>query len=337
MFFAGLNRKNRRKKKSSDTTSSSGTSRISASSMKNILDSLLQQQTRVSTAKTYFSIWRQFNKFLINLDVMPQSWEDRTSLYIAYLIDKGMQSGTVKSYVSGIKKTLLKINYNWDDKQVLLTSLTRACKLKNDMVKTRLPIYCGLLEMILYEVGRMFSKQPYLEILYKTLFALGYYGLLRVGELTHSQHMIKARDVSLGVNKDKILIVLYSSKTHSEGDRPQKVKIVANLQERSERYIHRHFCPFNLINDFIKARGTSYETYQEGFFVFKDKSPVTAEQARTVLREAIRRIGLESDLYDMHSLRIGRASDLMKYHYTIDEVKRLGRWKSNVVFKYIRY
>ena len=124
------------------------------------------QQNRVSTAKTYLSVWRQFYKFLINLDVMPSSWEDRTSLFMAYLIVKGMQSGTVKSYVSAIKKTLVNDKYGWKDELVLLSSLTKACKLVNDRVRTRLPIHCSLSEMILFEVQRIYQKQWYLEAMW---------------------------------------------------------------------------------------------------------------------------------------------------------------------------
>ena len=136
-----------------ETDSSSGSSsKISASSLRNILDKLLMNQTRVSTSKNYLCVWRQFNKFLISLDVMPTLWEDRTSLFVAYLIDKGVQSGTVKSYVSAIKKTLVNDKYDWKDELVLLSSLAKACKLVNDKVRTRLPIHCSLLEMILFEL-----------------------------------------------------------------------------------------------------------------------------------------------------------------------------------------
>ena len=69
----------------------------------------------------------------------------------------------------------------------------------------------------------MLNSQWYMENMYKAFFALGYYGLLRV-ELTHSQHVIKARDVHLGMNKDKILVILYSSKTHDESMKPQRLK-----------------------------------------------------------------------------------------------------------------
>ena len=244
----------RKKKRALDSLSSSdgNSSRISTHSVENILDKLINQQNRASTAKNYFSVWRQFNKFLIKLDVMPKLWEDRTSLFMAYLIDKGMQSSTIKSYVSAIKRTLINDKYKWKDELILLTSLTKACKLVNDRVRTRLPIYCSLLEMILFEIGRIYGEQPYLQCMYKALFALGYYGLLRVGELTSSPHTIKARDVHLGLNKDKMLVVLYSSKPHNIGDRPQKVKITANSVEKSGHYVHRNFCPFKLMREYLQ-------------------------------------------------------------------------------------
>ena len=130
-----------------------------------VVQKLIGQQTRASTAKTYMSIWRQFNTFVLSLDIMPPTWEHRVTFYMVYLIDCGKQSSSVKSYVSAIKKLLAMDNYKWKDEDVLVHSLTKACKLKNDRVTTRLPIHCSLLEMILFEVQRMFKAQPYLEFL----------------------------------------------------------------------------------------------------------------------------------------------------------------------------
>ena len=304
--------------------------------MRRIVDKLLLQQNRTSTCQTYFRIWRQFNRFVISLDIKPALWEERVTLFIAHLIDRGLQSNSVKSYVSAIKKILVDDGYEWEDKKVLLHSLTRACKLVNDKVKTRLPIQCGLLELILGELRRYFygRNQVYLEILYKALFALGYYGLLRVGELTASEHVIKAQNIHVASNKDKILVVLYSSKTHGYESRPQKVKITSNIRAGSSLHQYRTFCPFKLMKDYFHIRGEFGENEQ--FFVFRDGSPVLPDHARKVLRQMLDRLGLNSALYDMHSLRIGRASDLAKFNYSISETKFLGRWKSNTVYKYIR-
>ena len=246
-----------------------------------------------------------------------------------------MQSNTVRSYVSAIKKTLIDDGYCWQDEKVLLSSLTRACRLINDRVKTRLPIQCGLLELILFEIQKVFTSanQLYLEILYKALFALGYYGLMRVGELTESVHVVKAKDVHLATNKNKLLVVLYTSKTHGLESRPQKIKITSNKDDNI--MTKRNFCPFTLLRNYLNVRG-DYQHDNEQFFIYSDGTPVTPFNARRLLKGLISTLGLNSDLYDMHSLRIGRTTDLVKHNYPIDLVKRLGRWRSNIVYKYIR-
>ena len=325
------------KKKKKASSGKSEKSTISSLDMKMIVDRLMAKQHRDSTSKTYLSVWRQFNKFVISLDDRPMSWEDRTTLFIGYLIDKGMQSATVKSYVPAIKKTLLMDGYNWDDNLALIRALARACRLTNDSITTRLPIHCGLLEMILFEVQRYFASrnQWYLEILYKTLFAVSYYGLMRIGEVTRSQHVLKAKDVHLATNRNKLMLVLYTSKTHDKSCRPQKIKITSNRTEKTGQYAHRHFCPFQLMRSYLKLRG-DYNAEMEQFFIFRDVTPVTPDHARKVLKTIIKNIGLDDRVYGMHSFRIGQTTDLVKYNYTIDEIRLMGRWKSNVIFKYIR-
>ena len=158
------------------------------------------------------------------------SWEEKTSLFGAFLVSQGKQSSTLKSYFSAIKFILKTDGYQWDDNAVLLNVLTRSCKLCNDVLKVRLPIKKGLMEMILFQLQRNYPKQIYLELLYKTMIALAYYGLLCIGEITSApgnEHTIKAANVHISLNKDKIMLVLYSSKMHGKHTRPQKIKISA--------------------------------------------------------------------------------------------------------------
>ena len=79
------------------------------------------------------------------------------------------------------------------------------------------------------------------------------------------------------------------------------------------------------MGSYFSAREQTYADKNEQFFVFRDSSPVSALHARTVLKAAIARLGFNADQYNTHSLRIGRNSDLIKYGYTIEEVKRKGR------------
>ena len=144
---------------------------------------------------------------------------------MAHLIELGRQSSTIKLYISAIKCILKQDKYAWDDGKACLVSLTKACKLQNDQFKTRLPITLGLLEVILFEINRVFSSQYYMCTLYKAMFALSYYSLFHVGELVLGPHQIKAKDIHLVDNKPKLLVVLHSSKTHGTYSRPQKVRI----------------------------------------------------------------------------------------------------------------
>ena len=85
-------------KKSSHSSQSSKSSMISADRMWQLLDGLRNNQTREPTKRNYHQIWKQFNCFLIRLDVRPKLWESRVALFCAYLIEKGNKSSTIRSY-----------------------------------------------------------------------------------------------------------------------------------------------------------------------------------------------------------------------------------------------
>ena len=245
-----------------DYTSSSNSSKISASHMQSILEQLKSNCNRSSTMENYLSIWRKFNSFLIILEVKPATWEERVSLYCGYLVDRGSQLSMIRSYVSAIKCILVNDGYEWEDGKLFLNAIIRGCKIKNDQLKTRLPIRKGLLKLILFKVQRIFNSadgkncQPYLEKMYLALFAIAYYGLFRVGELTSGTHPVKAKDVHVGRNKNKLLFVLYSSKTHGKESQPQEIKISAlqnyNSLNDSKQRIQKFkfFCPFKITRDY---------------------------------------------------------------------------------------
>ena len=278
----------------------------------------------------------------MRLDKKPKDWEQRVALFCAFLVDSGHRSATVKSYVSAIKCVLKLDGYKWCDNMVLLDSLTRACRLINDRVFHRLPIHKGLLEILLFEFEHMFLASPFLEVLYKAVFAMGYYGLMRAGELAFdcgefsSNHAVKAKNVHIGQNKAKVMIVLYTSKTHGKESRPQKIKIAG-----SSGYViggasqNRNFCPFQLIKDYMTVRG-SFDHDDEQFFIFRDRSQIQPVHIRRVLKEALSRLNLDASMYDLHVLRIGRCTDLIKMGFSIEHVKHVGRWRSNAVYKYIK-
>ena len=179
------------------------------------------------------------------------------------------------------------------------------------------------------------KNQPYLLCLYRAVFTTAYYGLFRRGELTASPHSILAQNVHIGVNKNKLLVLLESSKTHCKGDPLKFIKINSTPMNKFANNHSNKYCPFIILKSYIKARPQSRHTNEE-FFVFSDNSPLKADTLRSVLWKTLSNIGLQANLYNIHSYRIRRCADLLKLGLSVEMIKKIGRWKSNAVFSYLR-
>ena len=293
-----------KQKKTGSKDSSSGASTISTAEMRTIMEKLKNKRVRDTTKKNYYSVWKSFNKFFLQLDEKPENWEDRLTLFVTYLIEiKKVQSQTVKSYISALKNILLDDGYEISTSSFLLASLTKACRLQNDRVRTRLPIQKKLLHEIVKFVVRTFrdQNQPYLAAMYKVLFLTAYYGLLRVSEVTATpgMHSEKVQDIRMGQNKDKILFILRSSKTHGLYMTPQLVKIATENNNKDKCY-----CPFTALYEYIQLR-PGYIDPSEQFFVFKDRTPVSSLHMQSTLHVMLQAMGYRYELYNCHSFRVG--------------------------------
>ena len=222
---------------------------ISTHRLEDIICLLKSQQHRESTRKNYYAVWKQFNKFFLRLDVKLLNWNYRLVLFTGFLIDSGKKSTTIRSYLSAIRAILRIDGFKLNEDTYLINALTRTCKLKNDRVTARLPIGKKMLEVLLWKIPILWPDQPYLIDLYRALFLTTYHGLFRIGEVTQSPHVIKAKDVYIGKNKRKLRFVLHSSKTHDLGDHPQVVKITSeSIDKTSNPLTIRHSCPFAAMN-----------------------------------------------------------------------------------------
>ena len=310
---------------------------ISTAEIQRIVDQLKLDRFRNSTKSTYYNVWKNFNEFFIKLDSKPISWSERLTLYVGYLISKRRQSSMIRSYICAIKATLANIGVKVNEDKSLLNSLTRACKIHHDRIIQKFPIGRGIMRIIVRKTREYFTKkgQNYLATLYQALFITAYYGMFRVGELTQNSggHAVTARDVSTGTNKNKLLFILRSSKTHTQGEHPQIVKITGLKGNTS---INKNdVCPFKILGNFIKMRPRRLSN-KEQFFVFRDRSPVTAANFRTVLKTIMKKAKLNFSAYSAQSFRAGRAGDLLRAGVSIETIKKLGRWRSNAVYRYLR-
>ena len=178
------------------------------------------------------------------------------------------------------------------------------------------------------------NGQPYVGLLFSTIFLTMFFGLLRITEIADGPHVVKARDVHIGENKRKMLLILHSSKMHGPGMHPQMIKISAKtiIEHNKDRKLA---CPFELLQQYASVRG-KYKHDSDKFFVLSDGEPVPATHIQKCLKNAIKESGFDHRFYGSHGLRAGRSCDLYQLGLSVETIKKLGRWKSNVVYRYLR-
>ena len=118
--------------------------------------------------------------------------------------------------------------------------------------------------------------QHYPALLYCSLFALVYYGLLRVGELTSGPDPVFATDVQIAFNKKKMKFILHKSKMHWQDAKPQIIKITSsrwgydarNEQQKSKLSKSRNaiHCPYFLLTSYSNTC-PSWQDLTEPFFI----------------------------------------------------------------------
>ena len=164
--------------------------------------------------------------------------------------------------------------------------------------------------------------------------------MLRISEVAQGQHGVLAQDVHIGFNEKKLLFILRSSKMHTQGNQPQLVKISSRPKPgngKGQNHTKMECpCPYELLRQYACQRGP-YHDDSDKFFVFSDGSPIPAKAIQNCFKSVLKEAGYDHKLYGTHGFRAGRSCDLLKLGLSIETIKKLGRWKSNGVFKYMRY
>ena len=141
---------------------------------------------------------------------------------------------------------------------------------------------------------------------------------------------MKARDVHIAINKPNLLFVLHTSKTHGKADDAQMIKISG-----SQFSIKDDLCPFNILRKFLLLR-EKFKGDQEPFFTFQDGTPVTPVHFRCLVHKLLVWNKINPSHYRVHGMRAGRSCDLLDMGVSVETIKKLGRWKSNSVYTYLR-
>ena len=253
--------------------------------------------------------------------------EHELSLFITRLAYEGVQASTIKSYMSGI--SYLHKFYKMPNPVLsfrvsqLIKGIERTNRKSTHSLKK--PITMSLLDRLITSLVHVVDH-PYVLAMYAALFCLLYFGCMRVGEAVLSveeAHVALSDDLWYcqieGVNY--FLLAMRSFK-HSDGRTP-----ILKIHPRMSMS-----CPVYWLNQYLSFRGS----LGTNLFQLPDGRALTRDHVMRVLRRALTFLDIDPLAYGTHSFRIGRCTDLACAGYTDQQLRQVGRWKSDAFKLYIR-
>lgn len=291
---------------------------------------LLAASVAPNTLSVYKNALTSFEDFR-NHHTLGTIWPipvQHVTLFIAYLFELGYAPATVASYLSGISFYHKIQSYQDPTVAFVVRKLLEGFKRSRQRYDVRAPIT----ENILNRICNVLCDICYSEYefcLFKGAYLLAYFALLRVSEVVFTSHMQADRpllsdDVTLAKDGTAVYITIRVSKTNQRG-MPTVLRIPTSNSAS--------LCCVTAVRHYLRLRpvNTHY------FFSHLNGTPLTRSQFSAVLTKAVRLLKLPTGLYTSHSFRIGRATDLSSRGISSDTIKKLGRWNSDVVQRYIRF
>ena len=236
-----------------------------------------------------------------------------------------------KSSYSKIQSTVTsiaffhKVNDHPDpSKTFRITRIMRALKAKTTFKPKLLPLRFETLKNLI-DICQSYSETTHLTLLPAVLL-FTYHGCFRIGEVVKSndlRHTLHMKDISFteSEGKEEVRITLPTYKHSSE---PATLTIPASRDK---------YCPVRYLHNYLQVRGN-----QPGpIFLMPNGSPVNRAFIASRLKELLIISGKNPALYNTHSLRIGRASDLAARGTPDHLIRHTGRWSTEAYLGYIRF
>ena len=251
--------------------------------------------------------------------------ESQIACFLSYCFQQGFSPSSVSTYLSAIS-FIHKMNQFSDPTQsFFIKKIVNGFRRLRSRSDVRAPITYDILVKIC-QVLPFVCYNTYEALLFKATFSLAYFGLLRVGELVltgknQTGYPLCFDDISFVSNIMTVRIRM--SKTNRSGT-PEFLHIPAVFDN--------WVCPVHAMKQYIRLRSA----FSGPLFCHANGFPLTRYQFGAVLSKSLSYLGLPLSCYKSHSFRIGRATTLAMAGVPTEQIKSMGRWKSNVYTTYIR-
>ena len=256
---------------------------------------------------------------LYHLPIQPKT----LLLFLTSLYEQGKKYSTIMTYVSAISFAHKVRGLSDPANHAIIQKLLQGIKNLSLPTQTLQPITKNILVSLLANVPFV-SDNQFERVLIRALFSVMYYACLRIGEVAKSSHMqniIQINQISFTPNGDNLVITFYHYK-HSNGKSPTLTLTRHSTPE----------CPVAALSSYLVLRGKR----PGPLFLLENGSPVSRMWLVRQLKLALQMANLNPLLYNSHSFRIGRCTQLVMDGYPDSFIRKVGRWASNAYLRYVR-
>lgn len=310
------------------------------------LDQLLEFRWAPRTARSYEAASQRFVEFCDEGRLTTQDLES-LCLYAVRRLQRGVASGTIRREIIGIRQ---KRKFAYGCEERLQQTLRVVERLADVPSESRLPMTPDLMRALRRTIGTWASRSRYAEDIRRRdwgFYLLGFLGFFRGSELTQllwahlrfewrkgSEVRTTGAPEAPGDRSqwmpEAVQVHVVISKTDPDA-KGQVVRVAAKTRGDD---LNASECPFRMLRDLWARRrpGAAH--------VFANPADGGGLTTNTMLGRLKRYMAqLLSDpkqarRYGLHSLRRGGATAAYRLGATKQEIQRIGRWKSDVVFLY---
>ncbi|XP_033761538.1 uncharacterized protein LOC117343304 [Pecten maximus] len=259
-----------------------------------------------------------------------QVTEDMLIYFVAHCYNLKLSYATIKLYMCGIKFMCLKHNIPFPSSAELRRMYAILGGVKRARGKISRPRYPVTFNILKDVCGYLRQKSTSFEdLMMQTACIVAFFGFLRCGEFTvktsfdHTVHLCVS---DLIITDDYVMVHLKRSKTDPfrEGVKLKLFKVGGIL------------CPYVACCNYVSARLRQNPSPDDPLFIVGNGQALTRSIFITKFKHVLQCIGINSELYNGHSFRIGAATSAAAAHVEDHLIKVLGRWSSDAYCRYIR-
>ena len=279
----------------------------------------IQNGLRPSTQKQYKAHWKEFSLFAKSRgrQVLPAS-SYTVLLYVALMHQQGKQVSTIRCRLAAIADRHKLANLFDPTVSYAVGRMLKGYS-KQGTHKLREPIGKLMLGLLL----KYYDIYSYDNILYKALFSVMYAASLRIGEVAYSgvaDHIILFENCKLN-DEGNIVLHLHSFK-HSK-------KYVDILLHKNNTDL---ICPVHNLRCYLAIRGIGHGP----LFVNSKGLRLSRQTVAVELDRMLSKAGFDETVYNTHSLRIGKATDMFLEGASDEYIKQSGRWNTDAWKAYLK-